>query len=123
MSVTEVVHAGLLLSELPGHQSRENVTIVSGQDLQIGAVVGKITSGGKYKAYDDDNNDGSEAAAGILVGAAVDASGGDMPGVIIVKDAEVNPDLLIWASTNDATDITNGKADLAALGIKLRTAV
>lgn len=123
MSQTEVVHAGLILSELPGHQSRENVTIVSGQNLKIGTVVGKITSGGKYKAYDDDNNDGSEAAAGILVGEDVDASGGDKKGVIIVKDAEVNPDLLIWASTNDSGDITAGKTDLAALGIKLRTTV
>jgi hypothetical protein len=123
MSVTEQVKVGLILSELPGHQSRENVTIVSGQDLAFGTVVGKITSTGKYKAYDDDNNDGSEAAAGVLVGEDVDASGGDKDGVIIVKDAELNPDLLVWASTNDATDITNGKTDLAALGIKLRTAV
>lgn len=123
MSQTEVVHAGLVLSELPGHQSRENVTIASGQDLAFGTVVGKITADGTYKAYDDDNNDGSEAAAGVLVGEAVDASSAAKAGVIIVKDAELNPDLLVWASTNDSTDITNGKADLLALGIKLRTGV
>lgn len=123
MSVTEVVKAGLILSELPGHQSRENVTIASGQDLAFGTVVGKVTADSTYKAYDDDNNDGSEAAAGVLVGEDVDASGAAKAGVIIVKDAELNPDLLVWASTNDATDITNGKADLAALGIKLRTTV
>lgn len=123
MSVTEQVKAGLILSELDGHQSRENVTIVSGQNLVFGTVVGKITATGKYTAYDDDNSDGSEAAAGVLVGDDVDASGGDKAGAIIVKDAELNPDLLVWASTNDATDITNGKADLVALGIKLRSAV
>ena len=123
MSVTEQVKAGLILSELPGHQSRENVVIVSGQDLVFGTVVGKITATGKYCAYDDDNGDGSDAAAGVLVGGDVDASGGDKAGAIIVKDAELNPDLLVFASTNDATDITNGKADLVALGIKLRSAV
>src|SRR5690242_21948 len=123
MSVTEQVKAGLIISELPGNQSRKNVTIVSGQDLAYGTVVGKITATGKYKAYDDDNSDGSEAAAGILVGDAIDATGGDKAGVIIERDAEVNPDLLVWASTNDATDITNGKTDLAALNIKLLTTV
>ena len=123
MSVTEQVKAGLILSEADGHQSRENVTIASGQNLVFGTVVGKVTATGKYIAYDDDNSDGSEAAAGVLVGGDVDASGGDKAGAIIVKDAELNPDLLVWASTNDATDITNGKADLVALGIKLRSGV
>jgi len=122
-AVTEKVKAGLILSELPGHQSRENVTIASGQDLAFGTVVGKVTASGKYIAYDDDNSDGSETAAGVLVGGDIDASGGDKAGVIIVKDAELNPDLLVWATTNDATDITNGKADLVTLGIKLRDGI
>jgi len=83
-------------------------------------VVGKITSGGKYSAYDDDNSDGTETAAGILV-CAVDATDGDLPGVIIDRDAEVKDDLLVFADSNDATDITNGKADLETLGIRIRT--
>lgn len=120
-SETEQVKAGLILSELPGHQSRENVTIVSGQNLKFGTVVGKITASGKYSAYDDDNGDGTEAAAGVLVGEDIDATDGDKTGVILVKDAELNPDLLVWATGNDAGDIAAGKTDLAALGIKLRT--
>lgn len=123
MSVTEQVKAGLILSEAEGHRSRENVTIASGQNLKYGTVVGVITSGGKYSAYDDDNSDGTETAAGILVGSDVDATDGDLPGVVLVRDAEVNSDLLVWASTNDATDITNGKANLASLGIILRDGV
>jgi len=120
MSVTESNHDGeFILSESAGHRSRKNVTIVSGQDLAAGTVVGKITATGKYKAYDDDNGDGSEAAAGILV-CAVDATDGDLPGVIIDRDAEVKDDLLTWATSNDSTDITNGTADLELLGIRVR---
>jgi hypothetical protein len=122
MSVTERVKAGLLLSEAPGHRSRENVTIVSGQDLKYGDVVGKITDGGKYKIYANGSSDGSEAAAGVLIGGDVDATDGDLPGAILVADAEVNQDLLGWGA-NDATGITAGKAELVALGIKLRDGV
>jgi hypothetical protein len=111
--------AEFLLSEAQGERSRRNITVVSGQNLVAGTVVGKITSSGKYTAYDDDNNDGSEAAAGVLL-CAVDATDDDKAGVIIDRDAEVKDDLLVWASSNDATDITNGKADLEALGIRVR---
>ena len=121
MSVkTEGNHDGeFILSEAAGHHSRKNVTIVSGQNLVAGQVVGKVTATSKYKAYDDDNGDGSEAAAGILV-CAVDASEGDMPGVIIDRDADVKDDLLVFADTNDAGDIAAGKVDLEALGIRVR---
>lgn len=118
MSVTERVKAGLLLSEAPGDWSRLNVTIASGQDLKYGDVVGKITSGGKYAIYANGASDGTQAAAGILIGSDVDATGGDQPGAILIKNAEVNSDLLGWGA-NDSTGITAGKADLAALGITL----
>lgn len=114
MADTEVVKAGLILSELPGHQSRKNVTIVSGQSLKVGDVVGKITSGGKYAIYANGASDGTEAAAGVLVGEDVDATSADKAGVILFQGAEVNADLLRWGA-NDSTGITAGKADLAAL--------
>lgn len=119
-TMTEALRTGeFILSEANGTISREEITVVSGQDLAAGTVVGKITASGKYTAYDDDNVDGSQTAAGILY-AAVDASGGDAKGVIIARHAEVSTDLLTWAGTNDAGDITAGKADLAALDIILR---
>jgi hypothetical protein len=43
---TEGQHAGeFLLSEAPGNLSRENVTVLSGQNLKAGAVVGRVTKG------------------------------------------------------------------------------
>ncbi len=119
MSVkTEGNHdAEFLLSEAEGHRSRNNVTVVSGQNLPAGAVVGVAST--KYKIYDNGASDGSEAAKGILLN-AVDATDGDQPGVIIDRDAEVKDDLLDWGD-NDGTGITAGKAELEALGIRIRT--
>lgn len=108
-----------LLSEGNGTISREEVTIASGSNLVAGTVVGKVTADGKYVAYDDDNADGSETAAGILY-AAVNATSADTKGVIIARHAEVITSKLVFAATNDAGDKTAGKADLAALGIILR---
>lgn len=122
MSVTERVKAGLLLSEAEGHRSRENVTIVSGQDLKYGDVVGKVSGSGKYAIYNNGASDGTEAAVGVLIGGDVDATDGDLPGAILVRDAEVNQDLLGWGA-NDSTGITAGKAELVALGILLRDGV
>lgn len=117
--LTEKTHAGaFLMSELDGHGSRDNITIVSGQTLVAGAVLGKITSGGKYAAYNNQASDGTQAAAGILY-AYTDASAGDLPAVIINMDAEVNGHLLDWG-TETGADTTAGIADLLALGIKVR---
>lgn len=119
MSLTETTHAGgFILSEANGTRSRDNITVVSGETLAAGAVLGKITASGKYAAYDNTAADGSEVAAGVLY-AAVDASAADAAGVAILRDAEVNANELGWAA-NDATGITAGKADLKALGILVR---
>ena len=46
MSLSEGSHAGeFLLSEANGTKSRENVTLLSGQNLKAGAVLGKVTTG------------------------------------------------------------------------------
>ncbi len=112
--LTEGKHPGeFIVSEGNGWISREAVTIVSGQNLAAGTVLGKITASGKYAAYNDGAADGTETAAGILFD-NVDASGGDVAGaVMIARLAEVNGDEL---TGNDA----NGTADLLALDIVVR---
>lgn len=54
----------------------EMVTVVSGQNLAAGALVGQITSGGKYALALAASEDGSEDPVAILA-EACDASGGD----------------------------------------------
>lgn len=113
MALTEARRTGeFILAEGNGTISREAVTVVSGQNLAAGTVVGKITGSGKYKAYDANNTDGSEVAAGILY-EAVDASLADAPGVIIARHAEVAE---VHLTGIDA----GGKTQLAALGIVVR---
>lgn len=120
-TLTEGTHAGeFLLSEAPGTLSRETVTIASGSGaITAGMVLGKITASGKYKPYDDDNVDGSEVAAAIAWD-NVDATSADVAVAAIVRDAEVRLSALQWAATNDATDKTNGLADLVAAHIIAR---
>lgn len=116
--LTETTHTGeFILSEANLNLSRDNITVASGQVLDAGQVIGKITATGKYAVYDNNAGDGTQTAAGILL-AYTDASAGDALAVIINKDAEVIADSLVWESGNGAE--AAGLVDLLALGIKAR---
>ena len=111
--VTETNHAGeFLLSEGNGNISREEVTVLSGENLVAGQVVGIDTASSKYAAYDNGAADGTETAVGVLY-EAVDATGGDQIGTIIARDAEVSSAKLTGSDAN-------GVSDLAALNIIVR---
>src|SRR4051794_20003985 len=99
---TEGRHNGeFIMSELEGHGSRENVTIVSGAGvLAAGTVLGKITSGGKYKTSLLASSDGSEVQRAILIN-GVDASSADVSAAVIFNDAEVNGNLIVWGADID----------------------
>jgi hypothetical protein len=66
-TVQEGRHAGeFIVAEGNGTISRETVTVLSGEVLEAGAVLGKVTASGEVKALDPAAVDGSEAAAAIL---------------------------------------------------------
>ena len=88
---------------------------VAGDGFTITVAAGD----GKYVPYDDDNVDGSEVAFAIAY-AEVDATSADKDCTVIARNAEVKLSALQWAATNDATDKTNGLADLAAKNIIAR---
>ena len=108
-----------LVSEGNGDISREVKTIVSGQNLKAGAVVGKITTGGKYTAVAPAATDGSQVAAGVLH-SAVDASSADTKGVLYVRNCELNSDIVQWTAGMSGGEKTTATAELATLGIILR---
>lgn len=119
-TVTEPRHRGeFMVSEANGFRSRENIVVVSGQNLGAGAVVAKLTASGKYMVLTPGTSDGSQNAAGILYG-AVDASSADAKGVLIARDAEVNAGEIAWPAGISAGNKTTAIAALAALGIVLR---
>ncbi len=88
---------------------------VAGDGFTITVAAGD----GKYVPYDDDNTDGSEVA-GAIAFAEVDATSADKSCTVIFRNAEVKLSALQWAATNDATDKTNGLADLVAKNIVAR---
>lgn len=120
-TLTEGMHEGEFIGELAmgiGYHIDEK-TLISGQNLAAGVVVGKITASGKYTTYANGASDGSEVAAGIMY-AAVNASGGDVTNarILVRGPAVVNANDLGWGA-NDATGIAAGKVDLLALGIRV----
>lgn len=93
--------------------SKDTVTLISGQNLTAGTVLGVITASGKYTLHNNAASDGSEAAAAVLV-ADSDASGGDLKVVVIKRLAEVKNDLLVWKTGISGANKTAGLAALAA---------
>jgi hypothetical protein len=118
--LTEGRYAGeFIVSEGNGRISRETITVLSGQNLQAGAVLGKVTASGKYKALDPAAADGSQSAAVILY-EAVDASAADAEGVAVVRLAEVNAAELVWPAGITSGQKTTALGQLATLTIIAR---
>ena len=93
--------------------SKDSVTLISGQNLTVGTVLGVITASGKYTMHNNAASDGSEVAAAVLT-ADSDASGGDLKVVAITRLAEVKAELLVWKSGISGANKTAGLAALAA---------
>ncbi|RMD93351.1 MAG: head decoration protein [Alphaproteobacteria bacterium] len=109
--------------EAPQNYSRDDITVVSGQNLVAGTVLGKITASGKYTAWDPAAVDGSETAVGVLVD-DVDASSGDAAGVMIARHAiVVDKSGLVFAGSPTEAQKDTAVADLASVGILSRTTV
>lgn len=111
---------GFIVSEL-GTYSREEITVVSGQNLQAGAVLGKITASSKYAAYDNGASDGTEAAAAVLFG-DIDATDGDEQGAALLRGpAELHDGRLVFDSGQSGGDEAAARVDLLALDFILRS--
>jgi len=121
-ALTEGQHTGeFILSEAPGTLSRDTVTVdvPANTTLEAGTVLGQLSGTGHYAPFDETNSDGSETAAGILVGELVnDTDAVDAQEAVLLNlMAEVRADDLVWG---DGVDEDAGLADLLALGIKAR---
>ncbi len=99
--------------------SRDEVVVVSGQDLATGTVVGIITASGKVTQLAPAASDGSENTAGLLL-LPVDASLADKGGVIIARHAICSDMKLIWPVGITAPQKTTAIGQLKTLGILVR---
>jgi hypothetical protein len=103
--------------------SREDITLATGNNLEAGTVLGKVTATGKYTAYDNEATDGSQTAVGVLL-FAVNATASDQPAVAIVRHAIIAKQALLWgAGVTTQTEKDAAIADLQALGITARDVV
>lgn len=110
----------LILMEADQFYSRDRVTIAESAALTIGAVLGKITTGGKYVLSDPDAVDGSEDPVAVLIEDA-DASAGDAAAFVLARHAIVQrAGLVLHAGVNDGTKRAALEAALAARGILVR---
>jgi hypothetical protein len=117
----------LLKYELNGNFTRETVTLKSGTDYRLGAVLGKITASGKYRlapAAEVTGDEGAENALAVLI-ESVDASNADATGLIIARGPVIVSEaaLVFDPSVDQAGEKTAKKAQLAAIGIVPRQTV
>lgn len=69
VALTESRHTGeFILSEAQGARSRENVTVLSGQNLKAGHVVGRVALGSATPAANAGNTGGSGTIGAVTVG-------------------------------------------------------
>jgi hypothetical protein len=80
-----------------------DITVLSGQNLTRGALLGRITASGKYVLSLSASVDGSEVPDAILAEDA-DASGGDKLGIVYIA-GDFNQDALIYGTGHSAASV------------------
>ena len=110
----------LLKYEAPNLYSRERATVAAGQNLPLGAVVGRVAATGKIEALDPAAGDGSEVAVGVLA-LAVDATLIDREdAILIARHAIVARNALVWPAGITTAQQLAAIAQLEARGIVVR---
>ena len=113
----------LLKYEAPNLYSRDRVTVVAGNNLNLGAVVGMVTATGKVKSLDPSATDGSEVAAGVLMQACDAALAERTDGLMLARHAIVSDHALAWPAAITSAEQLAAIAQLKALGVLVRQGV
>jgi hypothetical protein len=120
MVITEKNNLGDLLKyEGPNLYSREEMTVASGQNLKRGTVVGTVTTSGLIKQLAPAAEDGTELAIGILMD-DVDASAGNTKAVVIMREAIVAHNAVIWPDAITAAQKKAAIENLKLYGVIIR---
>lgn len=122
--INELNNLGDLLKyEAPNMYSRDQATVAAGQNLPIGAVVGRNTATAKLNAVNPTANDGTEVAVGVLA-SNVDASLIDREdAILIARHAIVARNALVWPAGVTAAQKATAIAQLESRGILVREGV
>ena len=111
-------------TEGPNRYSRDEITIASGSgEIEIGEVLGKVTTTGKYKPLAPAATDGTQTAARISLQNA-DATAADAVRVVVLsRHAEVVRQALIWPAGITDSQKAAALAQLETAGIVARRGV
>lgn len=82
------------------------VTVISGQNLMRGALLGKITASGKYTLSASGASDGSQAPDAVLVDDC-DASAGDAEALVYVR-GDFNATAISYGTGHTAASVRDG---------------
>ena len=110
----------VLFYEGPLHYSRDIVTVLSGQNLALGTIVGIVTASGKVKILAPAASDGSQTAVGMMA-LSCDASLADTTSIAITRHAILKETSLVWPAGITAPQKATAIAQLKAAGILIRT--
>lgn len=119
--LTEGKHTGEFIGEraLGDAYHNDAGTVITGQNLQTGHVVGLITASSKFTILAPAGADGSQTAAGIMFDAC-NATAADKAGVVMRRGpALVNGNDLVWPGGITGPQKTAAIAQLLVLGIKV----
>ncbi|TXT26188.1 MAG: hypothetical protein FD131_4305 [Rhodocyclaceae bacterium] len=123
-AITEGLNLGDLLKyEAPNLFSRDQVTVVSGQTLPLGAVVGIVTTTGKVKQIDPSATDGSQYAAGVLMQPCDAALIDREDGLMVARHAIVADHSLTWPAAITVAEKQAAVLQLKSLGVLIRKGV
>ena len=123
-AIHETLNLGDLLKYEASHlYSRDQVTVLAGEVLPLGAVVGQVSATGKVKALDPAASDGSEVVCGVLIAPQDALSGDQTDGLMISRHAIVADHALTWPAGITDSQKAIALSQLKALGILVRTGV
>ena len=102
--------------------SRDQVTVSAGQNLELGAVVGRVTATAKIKRFDPAATDGTEHAIGLIL-EPIDATLIDREdGILLARHGIVASHAVVWPAGITAGQKATAIAALETRGILIRQA-
>ena len=122
MSIEENNRLGDLLKyEADKNYCREVMTVASGQNLKMGAVVGikSATEEIKSVSISEEETDGSDSAFGVLL-EDVDATSAAKKALVIARDAILASDYIVFPNGATADQKKKITKDLEKRGIVIR---
>ena len=117
---TEGVYGAEFLLSDEETMSFDKGVLISGQNLIVGTVLGKITASGKYTLHNNAATDGSEVASAILRN-STDATLADTACTVLTRLAEVANAKLIFKTGITAPNKAAAIVALATQNIIVRS--